>query len=338
MTEADKARISLVVVGHVDSGKSTTTGHLIYQCGGIDKSTIERYGAEAAEVGKSSFKYAWVMDNLKAERARGVTIDISMFKFHSPRLQFTVIDCPGHRDFIKNMLSGTSQGDVALLVADASQGGFEAGISKDGQTREHALLCYTLGVKQMIVAVNKMDEVGYSESRYQTVKEEMSAYLKKVGYKPANIPFVPISGWVGDNLTAKADDKMPWYEGPTLIEALDNVTPPRRLTEKPLRIPVQDTYKIGGVGTIVVGRVETGVVKTGMTAHFAPVGIKAEIKSVEMHHESLNEAGPGCNVGLNTKGVAVKDIRRGFVVSGEDNKASGVSSFEGQVVVLNHPG
>ena len=334
----DKARISLVVVGHVDSGKSTATGHLIYQCGGIDKNTIERYEAEANEVGKSSFKYAWVLDNLKAERERGITIDISMFKFCSARLQFTVIDCPGHRDFIKNMLTGTSQGDVALLVVDASQGGFEAGIAKDGQTREHALLCYTLGVKQMIVAVNKMDMVEYSENRYLEIKEEVSAYLKRVGYKPSDIPFVPISGWVGDNMTAKCD-KMPWYDGPTLIEALDNVTPPKRPAEKPLRIPVQDVYKIGGVGTVSVGRVETGMARPGMTAHFAPVGKTAEVKSVEMHHESLAEAGPGCNVGLNVKGIAVKDIRRGFVTSNaDDNPASGVSSFEGQVVVLNHPG
>ena len=337
MTE-DKPRISLVVVGHVDSGKSTTTGHLIYQCGGIDKNTIERYEAEANAVGKSSFKYAWVLDNLKAERERGITIDISMFAFQSPRLQFTIIDCPGHRDFIKNMLSGTSQGDVALLVVDASQGGFEVGIAKDGQTREHALLCYTLGVKQMIVAVNKMDEVNYSESRYLEIKEEVSAYLKRVGYKPSDIPFVPISGWVGENMTEKCD-KMSWYDGPTLIEALDNVTPPKRPTEKPLRIPVQDVYRIGGVGTVSVGRVETGLVKPDITAHFAPAGITAEVKSVEMHHESLTEAGPGCNVGLNVKGVAVKDIRRGFVTSNaDDNPAFGVSSFEGQVVVLNHPG
>jgi elongation factor 1-alpha len=239
----EKDRISLVVIGHVDAGKSTTTGHLIYKCGGIDKRTIERYETEAAELGKATYKYAWVLDNLKAERERGITIDIAMWKFETPNFQYTVIDAPGHRDFIKNMITGTSQGDVALLVVDASQGGFEAGISKDGQTREHALLAYTLGVKQMIVAVNKMDDttVDYSESRYSDIKAEVSAYLKKVGYKPVKIPFVPISGWCGDNMIEKSD-KMPWYDGPTLLEALDNVSAPKRPTDKPLRVPLQGEF------------------------------------------------------------------------------------------------
>jgi elongation factor 1-alpha len=202
----EKVHISLVVIGHVDAGKSTTTGHLIYKCGGIDKRTIEKFEKEAAELGKSSFKYAWVLDNLKAERERGITIDIALWKFESPKYAFTVIDAPGHRDFIKNMITGTSQADVAILVIDSSQGGFEAGISKDGQTREHALLAYTLGVKQMIVACNKMDDktVNYDEGRYKEIKAEVSGYLKKVGYKPMKIPFVPISGWVGDNMIDKS--------------------------------------------------------------------------------------------------------------------------------------
>jgi len=338
---AEKDRVSLVVIGHVDAGKSTTTGHLIYKCGGIDKRTIERYETEASELGKATYKYAWVLDNLKAERERGITIDIAMWKFETPNFQYTVIDAPGHRDFIKNMITGTSQGDVALLVVDASQGGFEAGISKDGQTREHALLAYTLGVKQMIVAVNKMDDttVDYSESRYSEIKAEVSAYLKKVGYKPQKlIPFVPISGWVGDNIVEPSKN-MPWYDGPTLLEALDNVSAPKRPTDKPLRIPIQDVYRVGGVGTVPVGRVETGTIKPGITASFAPVGIKAEVQSLEMHHQSVASAGPGENVGFSVKSVAVKDLRRGYVASNaDDSPASGVSSFEGQVIVMNHPG
>ena len=191
----EKTHINLVVIGHVDAGKSTTTGHLIYKCGGIDKRTIEKFEKEAAELGKASFKYAWVLDNLKAERERGITIDIALWKFESPKFYFTVIDAPGHRDFIKNMITGTSQADVAILVIDSSVGGFEAGISKDGQTREHALLAFTLGVKQMIVACNKMDDVSvkYGEGRYKEIKAEVSTYLKKVGYKPMKIPFVPVS-------------------------------------------------------------------------------------------------------------------------------------------------
>lgn len=336
----EKTHVSLVVIGHVDAGKSTTTGHLIYKCGGIDKRTIEKFEKEAAELGKGSFKYAWVLDNLKAERERGITIDIALWKFETLRYSFTVIDAPGHRDFIKNMITGASQADVALLVVDSSHGGFEAGISKDGQTREHALLAYTLGVKQMIVACNKMDDksVNYSEDRFREIKEEVSAYLKKVGYKPMKIPFVPISGWVGDNIVENSAN-MPWYKGPCLLEALDNIIPPKRPVDKPLRIPIQDVYKIGGIGTVPVGRVETGVIKPGIEANFAPAGIVAEIKSVEMHHELLSQAGPGDNVGFNVKNVATKDLRRGYVASDNDNcPASGVSSFDAQVIVMNHPG
>ena len=250
------------------------------------------------------------------------------------------MDVPGHRDFIKNMITGTSQADVALMLIDASKAGFEVGISKDGQTREHALLAYTLGVKQMIVAVNKMDDasVNYEESRFLTIKQEVSDYLKKVGYKPMAIPFVPISGWEGDNIT-EASPKMPWYNGPTLLEALNKVTPPKRPIDKPLRIPIQDVYKIGGIGTVPVGRVETGVVRPGMHAMFAPAGLTAEIKSVEMHHEQLPEAFPGDNVGINVKNLAVKDLRRGYVASdARESPASAVSSFEAQVIVMNHPG
>ena len=313
---------------------------MIYKCGGIDKRTIEKFEKEAAELGKSSFKYAWVLDNLKAERERGITIDIALWKFESPKYAFTVIDAPGHRDFIKNMITGTSQADVAILVIDSSQGGFEAGISKDGQTREHALLAFTLGVKQMIVACNKMDDktVNYSEARYNEIKTEVSGFLKKVGYKPMKIPFVPISGWVGDNMIDKSTN-MSWYKGRYLLEALDNVNPPKRPLDKPLRLPLQDVYKIGGIGTVPVGRVETGIVKPGIHAMFAPAGVVAEIKSVEMHHESLAEAFPGDNVGFNVKNLAVKDLRRGYVASdSKKTPANSIANFEAQVIVMNHPG
>ena len=336
----EKTHINLVVIGHVAAGKSTTTGHLIYKCGGIDKRTIEKFEKEAAELGKASFKYAWVLDNLKAERERGITIDIALWKFESPKFYFTVIDAPGHRDFIKNMITGTSQADIAILVIDSSVGGFEAGISKDGQTREHALLAFTLGVKQMIVACNKMDDVSvkYGEGRYKEIKAEVSTYLKKVGYKPMKIPFVPISGWMGDNMIDKSTN-MPWYKGPYLLEALDNANPPKRPSDTPLRLPLQDVYKIGGIGTVPVGRVETGIIKPGMVCTFAPVQITTEVKSVEMHHESLPEAVPGDNVGFNVKNVSVKDIRRGNVC-GDSKKdpPKGASTFFAQVIVMNHPG
>jgi len=336
----EKTHINIVVIGHVDAGKSTTTGHLIYKCGGIDKRTIEKFEKEAADMGKASFKYAWVLDKLKAERERGITIDIALWKFETAKSVFTIIDAPGHRDFIKNMITGTSQADAAILVIDCTTGGFEAGISKDGQTREHALLAYTLGVKQMIVACNKMDDktVTYAKARYEEVQKEVSAYLKKVGYNPDKVPFVPISGWVGDNMIDRSDN-LPWYKGPTLIEALDNLEPPKRPVDKPLRLPLQDVYKIGGIGTVPVGRVETGIIKPNDVVTFAPTGLTTEVKSIEMHHEALPEAIPGDNVGFNVKNVAVKDLRRGFVASNSKNDpAKEADTFTAQVIVLNHPG
>ncbi|KAL3780087.1 hypothetical protein ACHAW5_004571 [Stephanodiscus triporus] len=341
MSKEDRPHVSLVVIGHVDAGKSTTTGHLIHKCGGVDARTIDKYERESAELGlPPSSKFAWVLDGLRAERERGMTIDITLWKFRSAVYDFTVIDTPGHRDFIKNMITGTSQADAAILVVDASIGRFEAGMGREGQTREHALLAYTLGVKQLVVAVNKMDDgtVRYGEGRYSDVRDEVSNYLKKVGYKPARVAFVPISGWRGDNV-AERSENMPWYAGPTLLGALDGLTPPKRPVNLPLRIPVQDVYKIGGVGTVPVGRVETGRIRPGITVKFAPSGIEAEVRSCEVHHESRAEVGPGNNVGFNVKNVAVKDVRRGDVASdADDNPAHGVTSFEAQIVVMNHPG
>jgi elongation factor 1-alpha len=328
------------VIGHVDAGKSTTTGHLIYKCGGIDKRTIEKFEKEASDMGKGSFKYAWVLDKLKAERERGITIDIALWKFETPKYMYTIIDAPGHRDFIKNMITGTSQADVAMLVVASGTGEFEAGIAKNGQTREHALLAYTLGVKQMIVAVNKMDDksVKFAQSRYDEIKNEISNFLKKIGYNPEKIPFIPISGWLGDNMVTKSEN-MPWWKGGTLIDALDAVTEPKRPIEKPLRIPLQDVYKIGGIGTVPVGRVETGILKPGMVVTFAPANLTTEVKSVEMHHEALPEAVPGDNVGFNVKNVSVKDIRRGMVAGDSKNDPPiQAADFTAQVIILNHPG
>ena len=336
----EKLHLNLVVIGHVDAGKSTATGHLIYKCGGIDKRTIEKHDKESSEMGKGSFKYAWVLDKLKAERERGITIEVALWKFESPHCMYTIIDAPGHRDFIKNMITGTSQADAAILMIASAQGEFEAGISKDGQTREHGLLAFTLGVKQMIVACNKMDEktVNFGEARFLEIKKEVSNYLKKVGYNPAKINFVPISGWLGDNMIEKSTN-MPWYKGPTLLEALDQLDPPTRPVDKPLRLPLQDVYKIGGIGTVPVGRVETGIMKPGDVVTFAPCALTTEVKSIEMHHETLTQANPGDNVGFNVKNVSVKDIRRGYVCSNTKNDpAKEAESFVAQVIVMNHPG
>merc|ERR1711887_333088 len=348
-----RTHINIVVIGHVDAGKSTSTGHLIYKCGGIDKRAIEKFEKEAAEMGKGSFKYAWVLDKLKAERERGITIDIALWKFVTDNYEVTIIDAPGHRDFIKNMITGTSQADCAVLIVAAGVGEFEAGIAKNGQTREHALLAFTLGVKQLIVGINKMDntEPKYSEARFQEIVKEVSNYVKKIGYNPKAVAFVPISGWHGDNMIEPSTN-MTWYKGwdketkeggkqsgKTLFEALDSIIPPQRPSDRPLRLPLQDVYKIGGIGTVPVGRVETGIIKPGMVVTFAPSQLSTEVKSVEMHHESLPQAEPGDNVGFNVKNVSVKDIKRGNVASDSKNDpAKGATNFTAQVIVLNHPG
>jgi len=348
-----KNHINIVVIGHVDAGKSTSTGHLIYKCGGIDKRAIEKFEKEAAEMGKGSFKYAWVLDKLKAERERGITIDIALWKFETNNYEVTIIDAPGHRDFIKNMITGTSQADCAVLIVAAGVGEFEAGIAKNGQTREHALLAFTLGVKQLIVGVNKMDntEPKYSKDRFEEIVKEVSNYVKKIGYNPKAVSFVPISGWHGDNMI-EASANMAWYKGwsketkeggkqsgKTLFEALDAINPPSRPSDKALRLPLQDVYKIGGIGTVPVGRVETGTIKAGMVVTFAPAAVTTEVKSVEMHHQQLEAGVPGDNVGFNVKNVSVKDIRRGNVCSDSKNDpAKEAKSFNAQVIVLNHPG
>lgn len=304
-------------------------------------------------MGKGSFKYAWVLDKLKAERERGITIDIALWKFETENFEVTIIDAPGHRDFIKNMITGTSQADCAVLIVAAGTGEFEAGISKNGQTREHALLAYTLGVKQLIVGINKMDstEPRYSEKRYEEITKEVSAYIKKIGYNPKSVAFVPISGWHGDNMLEESTN-MPWFKGwtketkeggaakgKTLLQALDSINPPSRPTDKPLRLPLQDVYKIGGIGTVPVGRVETGIIKPGMVVTFAPAGITTEVKSVEMHHTSMEKAEPGDNVGFNVKNVSVKEIRRGNVAGDSKNDPpKETDTFTAQVIILNHPG
>ncbi|KAJ8375131.1 hypothetical protein SKAU_G00057110 [Synaphobranchus kaupii] len=348
----DRIHINVVIIGHVDSGKSTTTGHLVYKCGGVDPRTIEKFEKAAAQMGKSSFKFAWVLDKLKAERERGITIDISLLKFNTHKFSITIIDAPGHRDFIKNMITGTSQADAALLVVSAAKGEFEAGISRNGQTREHSLLAYTLGVKQMMVCVNKMDvtEPPYSQKRFEEVVRNVTVFIKKIGYDPTAVPFVPVSGWNSENMLAPSP-KMPWFKGwkikrkegnangRTLLEVLDSISPPVRTVNKPLRLPLQDVYKIGGVGTVPVGKIETGVLKPGMLLSFSPAKLTAEVKSIEMHHQGLQTALPGHNIGFNIKNVAVKNLRRGDVAgNAQHDPPSDVASFIAQVIILNHPG
>lgn len=327
----EKPHLNMVFIGHVDHGKSTLIGRLLLDTGHIEPHVIEKFKKEAQEKGKPTFEFAWVMDHLKEERERGLTIDVAHRRFETDKNYFTIIDAPGHRDFVKNMITGTSQADAAVLVVGAPEG-------RQAQTNEHVFLARTLGVERLIVAINKMDATkpAYDQGKYDSVKAEVGKLLQSVGYKPADIPTLPISAFVGDNVVKKSE-KMSWYNGPTLMEVIDTLTPPEKPTGKPLRIPVQDVYTITGIGTVPVGRVETGVLKPDTKVVFQPSDVTGEVKSIEMHHETIPKAEPGDNVGFNVRGVARDEIRRGDVCGPTDNPPTVARAFKARIVVLNHP-
>ncbi|HUZ79099.1 MAG TPA: translation elongation factor EF-1 subunit alpha [Thermoplasmata archaeon] len=329
---ANKPHLNIVFIGHVDHGKSTTVGRLLLDTGVIRQEEIDKFRAEAEAKGKATFEFAWVMDDLKEERERGVTIDIAHRRFDSQKYYFTIIDAPGHRDFVKNMITGTSQADAAVLVVSAAEGIQE-------QTREHIFLSRTLGVSQLICAINKMDrqEVAYSEAKYNAVKEELTKLLKNVGFKvDTQVVFLPISAFKDDNII-KASPNMAWFKGPFLLQALDSLVVPAKPTDKPLRLPVQDVYTITGIGTVPVGRVETGRLKVGEKITFMPSGKTGEVKTIEMHHEAVQIAEPGDNVGFNVRGIDKNDIRRGDVAGPASAPPTVVESFTANIQVLNHP-
>jgi len=326
---AKKEHLNLVFIGHVDSGKSTTVGRILYETGAISEQVLNKLKDEAAKVGKATFEFAFVMDELREERERGVTIDISHREFETPKYHCTIIDAPGHRDFVKNMITGASQADAAVLMISV----------KDGiqpQTKEHAFLAKVLGITQLAVNMNKMDAVNYSQAEFDKVKVEADKLLRGIGYKVEEIKFVPCSSYNGDNLTKKSA-KMAWYTGPTLLEVVDTFKIPPKLTNKPLRLPIQDVFTITGHGTVPVGRVETGVMRPGDSVIVMPSGSKGEVKKIEMHHQELEIANTGDNVGFNLKGVEKKDIKRGDVLGPSTSPPTVAAEFKAQVVVLNHP-
>jgi elongation factor 1-alpha len=325
----EKPHMNLAVIGHIDHGKSTLVGRLLYETGTVPEHIIEKYKTEAEEKGKGSFAFAWVMDSLKEERERGITIDIAHKRFDTDKYYYTIVDCPGHRDFVKNMITGASQADAAILTVDAKDGVME-------QTKEHVFLSRTLGINQMILAVNKMDSVDYSEERFNEVTDDISTLLKMVGFNPADMSFIPTSALFGANISEKSKDT-PWYKGPTILEALDQFKSPEKPTTLPMRIPIQDAYTISGIGTVPVGRLETGVMRPGDKVVFMPSGVAGEVKSIEMHHEEIPEAVPGDNIGFNVRGVGKKDVRRGDVCGPANDPPTVADEFTAQIVVLQHP-
>jgi elongation factor 1-alpha len=326
---AQKPHMNLVFIGHVDHGKSTTVGRLLFDTGTIDEQTLKKLKEKAQELGKAGFEFAFVMDKVKEEQERGVTIELAYKKFETQKYYFTIIDAPGHKDFIKNMITGTSQADAAVLVVAANDSVME-------QTKEHAFLAKTLGVGQLIIAVNKMDIVGYEEAKYKKVKDDVSKLLSGIGYKVDEVPFIPISSLQGENITKKSD-KLPWYSGKALLASLDDLKPVQAPTNLPLRMPVQDVYTITGIGTVPVGRIETGMMKVGQKLIAQPSGKVGELKSIEMHHEQMKEAGPGANVGISIRGIGKDDMRRGDVLSEASSPATVAKEFRARIIVLNHP-
>jgi len=331
--------MNLVIIGHIDNGKSTLTGHILVATGSVSDREYRELEKTAKDMDKESFKFAFFMDRLAEERKRGITIDLAFKKFETEKYYFTIIDAPGHADFVKNMITGASQADAAVLVFSSKEGEFETAVGDNGQGREHAFLAKTLGVKQLIVAFNKMDTHNYSESRFKECKEEATKLLKIVGYNTdKDVQFIPVSAFCGDNIVQKL--KLDWFKGPTLIEALNSLKLPEKPTSKPLRIPVQDVYKIKGAGVVPVGRIETGIMKVGQMAHVAPTDFVGEIRSIEMHHEALQEALPGDNVGFNVRNLDMKNIYRGAVIAEDKARCAVVNTtgtFTAQVIVIWHP-
>ncbi|WP_436930400.1 translation elongation factor EF-1 subunit alpha [Halosimplex halobium] len=325
----DKPHQNLAIIGHVDHGKSTLVGRLLYETGSVPEHVIEQHKEEAEEKGKGGFEFAYVMDNLAEERERGVTIDIAHQEFDTDEYFFTIVDCPGHRDFVKNMITGASQADNAVLVVAADDG-------VQPQTQEHVFLARTLGIGEMIVAVNKMDLADYEEGRYHEVVEEVEDLLNQVRFDTEDAKFIPVSAFEGDNV-AERSDNMDWYDDEILLEALNELPEPEPPTDAPLRLPIQDVYTISGIGTVPVGRVETGMLNTGDNVSFQPSDVGGEVKTIEMHHEEVPQAGPGDNVGFNVRGIGQDDIRRGDVCGPADDPPSVAETFQARIVVMQHP-
>jgi len=328
----NKPHINIITSGHVDAGKSTLVGRLLYDTGAIRDEELRKLKELATELKKETFEFAFVMDRVKEERERGLTIDIMHRPFETQKWFFTLIDAPGHRDFVKNMITGASQADASIFVISAKPG---EGIQE--QTKEHAWLLKVLGINQLLVVLNKMDAASYDQKRFDEVKTEATKLLQGIGYKVAEIPFIPVSAYLGENITKKSD-KMAWYNGPSLVEALDQyIKEPEKPVGKPLRLPVQDVYSITGVGTVPVGRVETGIMRVNDTIIFEPAHVTGEVKSIEIHHQQLHQAVPGDNVGFNVRGVDKSQIKKGDVIGHPNNPPTVVSEFTAQIIVLQHP-
>lgn len=332
-----KEQLHMVVIGHVDAGKSTLMGHLLYSLGQVNKKTMHKYEQETKKIGKQSFLYAWILDETGEERSRGITMDVGQSKFETPNRVITLLDAPGHKDFIPNMITGATQADVALLVVDATRGEFETGFESGGQTREHALLVRSLGVSQLCVVVNKLDTVDWSQERFQEIIGKLGSFLRQAGFRESDVTYVPCSGLTGENLVSKPKEEKlsKWYNGPYLVEVIDKFKPPERPITKPFRLSVNDIFKGTGSGFCVSGKVETGVVQVGDKLLVLPHNEAAQVKALTIDDAAVQTAYAGDNVSVTLQGIEMQNVSIGDILSDPVNVVPVTSRFEARIVVFN---
>lgn len=324
-----KQKLNLVFIGHVDHGKSTLMGRLLLDTGVVDRRILDRYREEASQMGKATFEFAWVTDTEPEERRRGVTINVRHVEFETPNRHVYLIDAPGHQDFVRNMISGTSEADAAVLVVAADEG-------IRPQTREHAVLARSFGMEQLVVAVNKMDKVGFSKERYEELRAELESFLQKLGFHSKTLQFVPVSGYGGHNVANRTAD-MKWYSGPSLVDTIDRLESGGKPIDKPFRMPVDAIYKLGGIGRVFAGVVLSGRIAVGNSVISQPSGSRAEVRSIERFHKSVNEALAGDDIGITLRGEAAGAIQAHEVLSSADAPIHSTREFEARIVILQHP-
>lgn len=335
--QGGKPLLNLVVIGHVDAGKSTLMGHLLYLLGNVNKRTMHKYEQESKKAGKASFAYAWVLDETGEERDRGVTMDVGMTKFETDSKVVTLMDAPGHKDFIPNMITGAAQADVAVLVVDASRGEFEAGFEAGGQTREHALLVRSLGVTQLAVAVNKMDQVNWQQERFQEIVSKLGHFLKQAGFKDSDVFYIPTSGLSGENLASRSSVSQltSWFSGPSLVEQIDAFKAPQRSVDQPFRLCVSDVFKDQGSGFCVTGKIEAGFIQTGDKILAMPPNETCTVKGISLHDEALDWAAAGDHVSLTVTGMDIIKINVGCVFCDPREPIRVCSRFRARVLLFN---
>ena len=314
------------MTGHVDAGKSTLMGRLLLDLNVVDQRTVDKYRKEAERIGKSSFALAWILDQRSEERSRGVTIDIATNKFETETTSFTILDAPGHRDVIPNMIAGAAQADFAILVVDASTGAFEAGLK--GQTREHSLLIRSMGVSRIIVAVNKLDTVAWDKERFDEISQQVSGFLSATGFQAKNRSFVPVSGLHGDNLVRRSTESaVSWYSGPTLIEELEASEPMTRALTKPLRMTISEVYRTALSPLTITGRIDAGSLQTGDALLVQPSGEKAYVKALEVDQETAEWAVAGQNVVIHLSNIDPIHARVGDIICDPSKPIQTVDTF-----------